>query len=192
VPTPSSGHVRSNSAAETDNAPSTHGRPAWATNSLYARAYDPDAQQSISDEKSIGPPASGARVTVRLELTPEVDRTLCRLASAVGLPPTVLLGRVLTDGVQSEELKAGVPTEGTAEAAPKRRTTRILRQVRLQRATRRRLHEWTVATGQRPSRLATWKILQSQALDASSVDTPLGAYQRLIDILHPSGSRGGA
>lgn len=164
-------------------------RPAWATDSLYTRAYDRDAQESTANQKRSRLPHSNPTVELRLELAPEVDQLLRRLASTVGLPATTLLGRLLMDGMPPMARATEIPDEVKAIASPERRTTRVLRQVTLQRAIQHRLHGWAVATGHSPSLFAAWKILQSQDLEHTSVDTPFGAYQRLLDILHPSGRR---
>lgn len=151
--------------------------------------------QTESEPATI-PPPSGSPSTPpagieRIELLPEVDQKLRRIADAIGLGPREVLGHLLKHA--SQQIRRGAasepPADGT-EAGRPAGTTMILRRIPVGPVDNRRLRAWQDNTGRSPSLLVEQRIttlygrLSTGRLDDTTTENPLDAYQLFLEVLH--------
>ena len=137
-----------------------------------------------------GSPCTPPAGTERIELLPEVDRQLRRIADAIGLGTREVLGHLIKHA--SQQIRQGtVPetvAEGTASARPG--STMILRRIPVGPVDNRRLRGWSADTGRSPSVLVEQRIqqlhdqLSAGRLDDTTTEDPLDAYQLFLEVLH--------
>lgn len=188
------------SSSKSDSRPSAAASRSAARDSTDASSPSdslfPDVEIPI--ESPIAPLATddAADLSVRehIELVPEVDRTLRSIATTIGMTPREVLGHLLAYVTQRvrEHLAAGgvgnLLPPGRSDRTPEQ--TVVLRGIRIPETGRTLLRRWSRTSGRSVSTLVTERILEvdarlSDAQDtAASLEHPLDAYQRLLDVLH--------
>ena len=151
--------------------------------------------QTESEPATIAPPSGSPSTppagTERVELLPEVDQKLRRIADAIGLGPREVLGHLLKHA--SQQIRRGAAS-GTAvmemEDDHRAGTTMILRRIPVGPVDNRRLRAWQADTGRSPSLLVEQRIttlysrLSAGRLDDTTTANPLDAYQLFLEVLH--------
>jgi len=147
----------------------------------------------VDDDVRVTPP-SGSPTTdpagrERIELTTTADRHLRRIAHAIGLPPREVLGHLIKSA--SQRIREGeVSVSGDIKQSASSADTVVLRRIPVGPVDMRRLRRWARRTGQPPTVLVSQRILHlreqlsADRLEETSTETPLDAYQLLLDVLH--------
>ncbi|PSQ95366.1 MAG: hypothetical protein BRD55_10930 [Bacteroidetes bacterium SW_9_63_38] len=151
--------------------------------------------QTDADPATIAPP-SGSPSTPpasieRIELLPEVDRQLRRIAEAIGLGPPEVPGHLIKHA--SQQIRRGTVSEAVqngTEPGCQAGITMILRRIPVGPVDSRRLRKWKDDTARSPSALIAHRItelhgqLSAARLDNTTTEDPLDAYQLFLEVLH--------
>jgi hypothetical protein len=138
-----------------------------------------------------GSPGTPPAGTERIELLPEADRKLRRIADAIGLRSREVLGHLLKHA--SQQIRQDTVPETAvdrAESGCRAGATMILRRIPVGPVDNQRLREWQADTGGYPSVLIERRItklydqLSTGRLDDTTTENPLDAYQLFLEVLH--------